>query len=524
MSRIVFIWLKGWPIARLLLAQGKEGYGSQTKVIDSHRPLVTVAPGKGGVRLVALNKAARNSGLVSGELLSSARSKALNLQSREDDRAADAGALRKLALWCQRYTPLVMPWDEENGADGIFLDIAGCAHLYGGEARLLADLASRLRRFGLFPRIAVADTAGAAWGVARYGDAPNRIVPSGGEAEAILNLPLAALRLTQETLALLHRLGFWRIEDLMHKLRAPLVARFSTHLLLRLDQALGHKPEPLSSVSPPPRYHAHANFVEPILTDEHIVEAARRLLSDLVEDLTRDCVGARRLRFLLFRVDGEVVSIDIGLSAPSRNAEHLARLLALRLERLSGTLNANYGFEAAAIHVLVAESMPERQTRLVAEDEGTAPEDLACLIDRLEQRLGVGAVRRLHPHQSHIPERGTVTRRAAEAIPSDWAIGTPGKTKPPLLLPHPEEVSEVMALIPEGPPRRFCWRGVQHQVVHAEGPERIAPEWWRQAEMEIERDYYVVEDESGRRFWLYRAGLYQDGIAHPRWFVHGVFA
>jgi protein ImuB len=106
---------------------------------------------------------------------------------------------------------------------------------------------------------------------------------------------------------------------------------------------------------------------------------------------------------------------------------------------------------------------------------------------------------------------------------SDWTAHASAAARPLLLLPQPEP-AEVMAEVPEGPPRQFRWRGVLHPVAAAEGPERIAPEWWRQKEGEPERDYYVVEDADGRRFWLYRAGLYGRDGAPPRWFLQGLFA
>ncbi len=491
-------------------------------VTDPERPIVLVAPGKGGPRLVALNWAAEKSGLVAGELLSNARSKVLDLQSRAADPAADDAALRRLALSCLRYTPLVAPWDEENGADGLFLDIAGCAHLFGGEAGLLSDLAGRLRRFGLRPRLAIADTPGAAWAIARYGKAESMIVPSNGTGSALQDLPLAALRLPEETRVLLRRLGFRRIGELIHRPRAPLASRFGAQFLNRLDQALGRAPEPLSPLAPPPVYRAQAMFVEAITTQAHVVEAATRLLRDLAESLARDGVGARKLRLLLFRMDGEVLSLTIGLAAPSRDAQHIASLIALRLDRLPGGLEADFGFEAAGIHVLTAECMPERQTLLPVAGDITDLAGLARLIDRLEQRLGAGAVRRIHPRQSHIPERAVLLRRAADGLPAEWAIDVPCNARPLLLLTRPE-AAEVMALIPEGPPRHFRWRGVLHQVAQAEGPERIAGEWWLRADNDVERDYYIVEDAAGRRFWLYRAGLYDRGGATPQWFVHGVF-
>src|SRR5262245_35905931 len=350
------------------------------------------------------------------------------------------------------------------------------------------------------------------------------ILIPGAEAEALRPLPLAALRLPEATLSLLRRLGLRRIGEVINAPRAPLAARFEA-LLLRLDQALGHAPEPLVPVVPPPVYRAQATFIEPITTSEHVLEAAVKLLAGLVHDLARDAAGARNLRLLLFRVDGGMQSFDVGLAAPSRDARHIARLIALRLDRLAGGLDAEFGFEAAAMHVLVAEPLKDRQTPLTMDEAAVLPEALAQLIDRLQQRLGSRAVRQLHPHQSYIPERAVRARlpssRAAPTFPrtpSAWGEGT---LRPILLLPRPE-ATEVVALIPEGPPRQFRWRGVRHQVAHAQGPERIAPEWWRRLSDDAERDYYVVEDAAGRRFWLYRAGLYGRGETAPQWFVHGV--
>ena len=459
-----------------------------------------------------------------GELLSNARSKVLDLQSRDADPGADAAALRKLALWCLRYTPIAAPWDETSGADGLFLDVTGCAHLFGGEARLLADLERRLRAFGLYPRTAIADTAGASWAMARHGPADGRIVASGEEGTALENLPLAALRLSAETQALLRRLGFKRIGELADQPRAPFAARFEPEFLRRLDQALGRAPEPLVPIVAPPVYRAQAMFLEPILSQEHVLEAATRLLRELAAVLARDAVGMRVLRLLLFRVDGGVQSLDLGLAAPSRDPEHIARLIALRLDRLGDDLDTDFDFEAAAVHVLAAEPLAERQERLGMDEERAAPEGIARLIDRLQQRLGAGAVCQLHPHQSHIPERAEHTvspspRSSGGEGRGEWGEGT--APRPLLMLPRPE-VAEVVALIPEGPPRQFRWRGVLHQVAEAQGPERIAPEWWRRTAEET-RDYYVVEDMAGRRFWLYRAGLYDRGAATPQWFVHGVF-
>ncbi len=452
----------------------------------------------------------------------------LDLQSCNADPAADAAALEKLGLWGLRYTPLVSSWDEASGADGLFLDIAGCAHLFGGEEPLLADLSRRLRTFGLAPRLAIADTAGASWALARYGRFDWPIVPSGGEAEALRKLPLTALRLSEDALSLLRRLGFRRIGEVMDQPRAPFAARLDGGFLHRLDQALGRAPEPLIPVVPPPAYRAQAMFIEPIVSAEHVLVAAERLLHDLAQMLAAADAGARVLRLLLFRVDGGALSLDLGLAAPSRDPRHITHLIALRLEQLQGGLEAGFGFEAATIHVVVGERLAPRQAGLVMGEDAASPDGLARLIDRLQQRLGPGAVRRLDPRQSHIPERAEQAVDAGlgapsvEAAPGDAIANAPVAPRPILLLPEPES-AQVVAIIPDGPPRQFRWRGVMHQVAEAEGPERITPEWWRRTGT-AERDYYVVEDTDGRRFWLYRDGLYGTGDGLPQWFVHGVFA
>lgn len=458
-----------------------------------------------------------------GELLSNARSKVDGLQSHDTDQAADDAALRKLTLWAQRYTPIVAAWDEANGADGLFLDIAGAAHLFGGEEGLLADLAGRLARFKLSSRLAIADHPGAAWALARYGARDRIIVPPGQEQAALQDLPVAALRLPDDMRALLHRFGLRRIGELMQRPRAPFASRFGADLLLRLDQALGRAPEPLKPLVPPPEYRVQAVFAEPISSEEHVAEAARRLLNSLADDLAKGGVGARKLRLMLFRVDGEVLTLDLGLAAPSRDAAHMAQLIALRLDRLPHGLEADFGFDAAGVHVLLAEPMHEHQALLAAAPSSEA-DGLARLVDRLGQHLGADAVRVLHPEESHIPERAVGAARAMDGAPAAWDKNEPHKARPLSLLPRPEAIDDVMALIPEGPPRRFRWHGVLHRVMHAEGPERIEPEWWRQEAAQRARDYYVVEDAHGRRFWLYRDGLYRDGDATARWFMHGVFA
>jgi len=569
MSRIVSVWLPRWPIQRFLAAQASE---RSDKPVDPDRPFVLVMTGAGGPRIAAANAAAERSGLAVSELLADARAKADTLQVRAVDAAADDAALRRLALWATRYTPTASPWlrdfaGEKNGADGFFLDIEGSAHLFGGEDRLIADLLDRLDRFGLAARLAVAATPGTAWAVSRFHRSPLFVLPSGEEAAALAGMPIEALRLKPETRTALRRLGFKTIGALIDQPRAPFAARFAAELLSRLDQALGRVDEPLVPIVAPPVYHSLHYLLEPIVTAAAIVAHAGRLMQNLVHVLTRDDVGARALRLCLYRLDGAVETVEIGLSLPTRSVAHVARLIDLKLDavaaRQGSNLDLGFGFEAIGLAVTRAEPMPARQIELtpshpsaasgaprdarVAATPGWGQDDnterCAALIDALRQRLGPHRVRRFEAVARHLPER-------AEALPptegktSAWP--RPEQARPLFLLPQAEP-TEVTALVPDGPPRRFCWRGATYDVAGAQGPERIAGEWWRlpppsahsresgnptlgprlrgdERQDALTRDYYLVEDLGGRRFWLYREGLYGRETAAARWFVQGLFA
>ena len=513
MPRIISVWLPRWPIRRFLAAQSRT---STPTPVDPDLPFVLTIEAAGGPRIAALNEAAYAEGLAVHDLLADARAKVTTLQVRPADPAADDAALRRLALWATRYTPTVSPWGEQNGADGFFLDVAGAAHLFGGEETLLADLISRLDRFGLPARLAIADTAGAAWALARFHPDDVAILPSGQEAEALAPLPVAALRVSPDTSATLRRLGFKRIGSLIDKPRAPFAARFESELLTRLDQALGHAAEPLALVAPPPVYHSLRYLMEPIFSQEAIIAVATRLMKDLVHALVRHGVGARALRLALYRVDGEVTTIDVSLTMPTRDPAHVTRLFDLKLERITEAVEFGFGFEALGLAATIVDPMEPTQTDLAPAADGHNAEDCAALVDRLQQRLGPRSVRRLAPVASHLPERAEMA--VAGAVPA-WPA--PQAARPLFLLPHAEP-ADVLALVPEGPPQRFRWRGVMHDVAHAQGPERIASEWWRSSQPT--RDYYLVEDGGGRRFWLYREGLYERETNAPRWFVQGLFA
>src|SRR6202166_4818483 len=521
MSRIVAVWLPRWPIFRALAAQAKN---PSSKPVDPDRPFVLVFVATGGPSIAALNAAAEALSLATADLLADARAKTEFLQVRDADPAADGTALRRLALWATRYTPTASPWTEDNDADGFFLDITGSAHLFGGEETLLADLAAKLQKnFGLPARLAVADTPGAAWALSRFHKTSSFVLPPGQEAAALAPLPIAALRLAPEPRATLRRLAFKPVGSLLDKPRAPFAARFPTELLRRVDQALGRIDEPLVPLVAPPVYHCPRYLLEPICTDDAIIAHANRLMATLIHVLTRDDVGARALRLCLYNVDGAVETIDIGLTLPTRSVAHVARLIELKLEALAAACDAGFGFEAIGLAVTCAEPMPARQTEFTsATEDGNRTERCAALIDALRQRLGRPSVRRFEPVASHLPERAEVLP-PIDGEASAWPEPEQ-KPRPLLLLPHAEPAEDVTALVPDGPPRRFSWRGVTYDVTGAQGPERIGAEWWRHREPKPTRDYYLVEDSAGHRFWLFREGLYGRETTAARWFVHGLFA
>ena len=433
----------------------------------------------------------------------------------EADFLGDAAALTKLTRWCDRFSP----WATPCGSDGIFLDVTGCAHLFGDEAALAAQAVARLARQGIEARAAIADTLGAAWALSRFGGArfgAAAAVPPGAARQALADLPVAALRLEPETASLLIRLGLQRIGELYPLPRAALAARCGDSVALRLDQALGKATEPLSPLPPQPLRWSRRSFAEPITTPEAIAAALRELLQHLTRRLGEDGVGARQLALTLYRVDGRIERAAIGTAFPARDPRHLWRLFEERLPGIAPGL----GIEDMVLTATSAEPLAAAQLGLDG-DEGGNNADLGALIDRLVNRFGARALARPVLRESHIPERAVrFVQPLAEAATASW---NPARLRPIRLLPRPEPI-EATAPIPDDPPLLFRWRQRAHRVRAADGPERIAAEWWRGMGKQGEepRDYYRVEDEDGQRFWLYRAGLYRPDRA-PRWFLHGFF-
>jgi protein ImuB len=499
-------------------------------------PLATVARINGAQKLAAVDARGEGLGLRPGMTLADARAMQPALVCAAADIEAEARTLADVADWCRRFTPLAAL----DAPDGVMLDVSGAAHLFGGEASLLADIEARLQRLGFCARAAVASTPEAAFALARHGPDRReaRILLAALDAAALARrlgeLPLAALRLDPATLQLLAQAGLHRVGDILMRPRAPIAARCGPALYARLDGLLGRAKTPISPRFEAPAFMSERRFLDSVLRREDIEASILSLAHDLSALLAGHGEGARRLEVSLFRVDGAVRRFEAGTSRPLREPGLIARLFRERFEAAGrahdgDAFDAGYGFDVIRLAALAVERSDPAQTQSRAiEDAPAAAADLADLVDRLGARLGARRVTRLTFNATHAPEFAVAALPAARGAPESPPVkpaledSADLPARPLRLLRRPEPI-EAIAAAPDGPPLRFRWRRVLHEVAAFEGPERIAPEWWR-SESALTRDYFRAEDTEGQRFWVFREGLFNSETARPRWFMHGLFA
>lgn len=497
------------------------------------------------MRIAAIDEGALALGIAPGMMLADARARVPDLEALPHDPVADAALLETLADGCERYSPSVAP----DPPDGLILDIAGCAQLWGGEAGLTGDLAGWLIRAGMTIRIAIAETPDKARALARHGGEwlrAGRGVPpealndarSAYRAETgahqedarVLALPLAALDPDPDAQIALRRAGLVTIGDLAARPRGPLAARFGAALADRLARVLGEEDVRISPRRTPPALFFQRRFADPVAREEHVLKAIGDLAKDAATALAARGSGGRRFAVCLFRSDGAVHRLAIETARAARDPALVVRLFGERIASLADPLDPGFGYDAIRLSIPLAEPLGPAQAAL---DGGAgAQEDLAALADRLGVRLGRARIRRFAFAASHMPECAGFAVPAhlpsSGPAPQPEAPGDPPLR--PLRLFDPPQPVEAIAEVPDGPPRRFRWRGRTHDVVAHEGPERIAAEWWKRKEGHmpgkggLTRDYYRVEDSRGRRFWLFRHGLYGAEKANPAWYLHGAFA
>jgi protein ImuB len=516
--------------------------------------VVLTVEGTHGLIIHAVTQTAAERGARPGARLTDARALDPALIAIPADPEGDAALVQRLAEWAGRWSPLVEVDGDPStslGTGGLRLDVTGVAHLFGGEEGLVRDIRRCFASIGLSTRVAVAPTAAAAWALSHFDRSPSIVTPAQAGVH-VRALHVSALRLGPDTVRTLERLGLRTIGALLDMPRLALARRFKGEedVVLALDRMLGRKGEPLTAApsDPPPR--ALLKLEEPATHPQAAPQALERLVPDLVRQLQERHLGARRLSLTGYRVDGSTMVASVATAIASREPKHLVRLLADK----AAALDPGFGFDAFALTAEWTEDLNAAQESLIGEPSGTR--DLARLVDRLTVKLGARAVRRPQAEESHLPERasgwvsalssslraqlvgrGTMQRRlhgggvgAKPLHHSTSSSGPPPRPsardelkRPHHLLDRPEAIQVIYAT-PEGMPRRFVWRRAVHDIARAEGPERIAPEWWRQPSSARLRDYYRVEDRQGRRYWIYREGLAGDGRGGaPGWFLHGMF-
>jgi protein ImuB len=537
--RILSLWLPRLPIDRIKRQLQQVKRLSSEAVIGSREgsalnhpkpldePGIVVARQNNMLRISALDDAAAHFGLAVGLPLANARAICPRVAVYDADEAADAGALNAIAEWCDRFTPLVAL----DPPHGLFLDVTGCAHLFGGEAAMMNLVCGRLAAQGFAVSAAIAGTAVCARTLTRH--IHGRIVRGGEEANAVRPLPVSALGADSAVATGLRRAGLKTIGEVAERERHEITARFGASFTALLEQALGERDAPISPRQPLPDYIVEKRFPEPVVTEGVISATLSGLAGMLVAAMGRQGKGARRLEARFFRTDGAVRTITVDTGQPVTKADVIDRLFRERLEALSDPLDPGFGFDLIRLSASRTEIVVQQQRDLDANVHDN--DELAALIDRIAARLGGKRVVVHLPQDTHIPERAVWAApaqhhlaAAAQAVWPARAVGEP-PLRPLRLFDRPEQIN-VIAQVPDGPPARFVWRRAAHAVVRAEGPERVAMEWWRAKSM-MTRDYFRVEDEEGLRFWLYRDGLYDREIAQaegraaqPNWFMHGLFA
>jgi protein ImuB len=505
-------------------------------------PLALVESGARGTVLTAANAAARRAGAAPGRMLPDARAACPALAIHPADRPGDAALLRSLAAWAMRWSPIAAV-DSAWGEHALMLDVTGCTHLFGGEARLVADARRRFAAAGFTLAAGLASTPMAARLVARCG-LPDAVLPAGDEAFALDACPVEALGLPPQTVLLLRRLGLKTLGQVKAVPRAALERRFRNgeaafSVRVTLDRLSGGMAEAVDALHPAEPLRFTLSLAEPMIDAAGVAFALDDLLVKAAHRLEQEGLGARGFTLTAFHADGGTAAFTVRLSAPARDVPRIARLFAPRLAEI----DCGHGVDAFVLAAHDAEVLALKQAGAVLPRDGDPGrgdahfcDGLAPLIDTLSNRLGPEHVFMLQPRHSHWParaQRRVAAGCAAAALADeehqweDWRqarAGPQGAAPRPFRLFDRAEPVEVIAEVPDGPPMRFVWRRVTRRIARAAGPERIAPEWWRaDAQGLAVRDYYAVEDEEGRRFWLYRAGPY-GGAEPPRWFVHGVFA
>ncbi len=471
-------------------------------------PFVLASPQRRRMIITEVSALAKTKGLYAGMIVADAKITFPNVQVFDDKIELADKLLNKLAIWSVKYTP-VAAIDLPNG---LILDISGCTHLWGSEEAYLKDIISKLKGLGYHIRAAMADTIGTAWAVSRFGK-EKAIIKHGEQREALMVLPPAALRIQSNIADQLQKLGFYQVKSFMKMQRSALRRRFGEHLLLRLDQALGNKDEIIKPVIPVEAYSERLPCLEPIQTATGIEIALQKLLEALCGRLQKESKGLRTATFKCYRVDDNIEQIKIRTNHPSNSTKHLFKLFEIKI----ATIEPALGIELFIIEAMKTEDVQSSQQTFWTMNSSLECREVAELLDNLENNFGNNIIHRYLPAERHLPEHSIKLATSLKEKPTtEWRTD---KLRPPHLFNNPQLI-EVTAPIPDYRPMNFRYNGKLHKVIKADACERIESEWWLNKERH--RDYYIVQTEEGKCYWLFRLGHYDDN-RNPEWFVHGFF-
>lgn len=471
-------------------------------------PFVLASPDHGRMVITATNRHAEQEGIYRGMVVADARVITPSLNVLDDQPGLPEKLLKGLGEYCIRFTPAVTV----DLPDGLLLDVSGCAHLWGSEESYLQQIITRMNRFGYHVRVAMADTSGTAWAVARFATGATIIEPT-KQATALLPLPPESLRLEADTVEQMHKLGLRTIQNFIDLPRSTLRRRFGDQFIKRLNQALGEEEEILLPLQPIELYCERLTCLEPIVTRTGIEMALQQLLESLCNRLQQEQKGLRTCSFKCYRVDGKMIPVEIGTNRATCHVQHLFKLFEVKLSGIEPAL----GIELFTLEAIKVEELPTMQGELWQKTGGLNDPALAELLDRFTGKFGAKQISRFLPAEHYWPERSFKPAQSLfEENATAWKVDRP---RPLQLLASPAPI-EVTAPIPDYPPMMFRYKGTLHKVVKADGPERIEQEWWLQQGQH--RDYYYVEDDKGCRYWIFRLGHYTD--ESYQWFLHGFFA
>lgn len=473
-----------------------------------NKPFVLAQPDHGRMRITETSVVAKTIGLQAGMVVADARIIIPDVEVLDDKSGLAENLLKKLCISCIKYTPVVAV----NPPDGLILDASGCTHLWGCEEAYLKSIISKLKNAGFHVRAAMADTIGAAWAISRYGK-EKAIIKNSEHLQSLMALPPAALRIEKDVIERLHKLGLHTIGSFMNMQRSALRRRFGNQLLLRIDQALGNKEEIIQPLIPVEPYSEHLPCMEPVQTSTGIEIALQRLLENLCKRLQKEGKGLRTATLKCIRVDDKAEQIAIHTNYASNSVNHLFKLFGLKIANIEPAL----GIELFILEASKVEDISPCQETFWTANSSLESKDVTELLDRLESKFGHNIIHRYLPDEHHLPERSV---KLAESLKEKPAIAWKADKPRPIQLLHQPEAIKVTAPIPDYPPMNFRYRNKLHKVIKADACERIESEWW--LDSGLHRDYYTVEDEEGKRYWLFRSGHYNED-EEPLWFMHGFF-